>query len=411
VEGGADDAPEGLTIGLLIASREEASPDDGVQEVAERFFRDPVMEAVALTDLGRPVGLVTRPRILLTLARSFGQELFARKPISRVADNAPLILPGSTGVVAAIDLALQRPVATVYDEVVVIDEEARYQGLLSVRALVLHQGFALARSLVEREAALSRAADLEELERMRSRFLAHTTHELRSPVSAVVVIAELIRRHAEREDWPMVAEKVPVLLRMASTLQTTVDNVLDLSKLEAGKETVELDDVDLGRVLQEVAELARLACHGKPVEVVVAPGPVPLRLRSDEKKLRQILINLAGNAAKFTERGRVTLGVAVDEGLVRLRVADTGIGIRPEDLPRLFTPFGQLDEVTTRGHPGSGLGLVIARSMAKLLGGRIEVESRHGEGSVFAVVLPIPEWEVPPRDQADPVSDQEDPLR
>jgi signal transduction histidine kinase len=277
--------------------------------------------------------------------------------------------------------------------------------------LVLHQGFALARSLVEREAALARAADLEELERMRSRFLAHTTHELRSPVSAVVVIAELIRRHAERGDWPMVAEKVPVLLRMASTLRTTVDNVLDLSKLEAGKETVELDDVDLGRVLQEVAELARLACHGKPVEVVVAPGPALPSLRSDEKKLRQILINLAGNAAKFTERGRVTLEAAVDGGLLRLRVTDTGIGIRPEDLPRLFTPFGQLDEATTRGHPGSGLGLVIARSMAKLLGGRIEVESCHGEGSIFTVVLPLPEGEVPPRGQADPVSDQEDPLR
>jgi signal transduction histidine kinase len=294
---------------------------------------------------------------------------------------------------------------------VVVDDEGRYRGLLSVRSLVLHQGFALARSLVEREAAVARAADLEELERMRARFLAHTTHELRSPVSAVVVIAELIKRHAEREDWRMVAEKVPVLLRMASTLRTTVDNVLDLSKLEAGKEEVDLDEVDLGRVLQEVAELARLACHGKPVGVVVAPGDVPARVWSDEKKLRQILINLAANAAKFTERGQVTLGAVTGQGLLRLQVTDTGVGIRPEDLPRLFTPFGQLEEATTRTHAGTGLGLVIARSMAKLLGGRIEVASRHGTGSTFTVLLPLQDREVPLPECVDQAHREEDPLR
>jgi signal transduction histidine kinase len=400
-----------LPIGLLISSRGEASPDDNVHDVAERFFRDPGLEALALTELGRPVGLVTRARILLTLARSFGQELFARKPISRMADASPLVLPGSTDVVAAIGLALQRPAAAVYDEVVVVDDDGRYRGLLSVKSLVLHQGFALARSLVEREAALARAADLEELERMRARFLAHTTHELRSPVSAVVMIAELIRRHAEREDWRMVAEKVPVLLRMASALRTTVDNVLDLSKLEAGKEEVDLDDLDLGRVLQDVAELARLACHGKPVAVAVDPWAGPPLVRSDEKKLRQILINLASNAAKFTERGEVRLGAAMVGGLLRLRVTDTGIGIRPEDLPRLFMPFGQLEEAATRTHPGTGLGLVIARSMAKLLGGRIEVESRHGAGSTFFVLLPIQEGEITHREPIDQIHQEEDPLR
>jgi signal transduction histidine kinase len=389
--------PERTPVGRLVTSTAEAAPDDSVHDVSERFFRDPGLEALALTEMGRPVGLVTRSRLLLKLARGFGPELFARKPVCRIADAAPLLVQASTDVVTAIGLALERPPVASYDEVVVVDTEGRYRGLLSVKSLVLHQGLALARSLSEREVARARASDLEGMERLRARFLAHTTHELRSPVSAVVVIAELIRRHAEKEDWRLVSEKVPVLLRMAATLRATVDNILDLSKLEAGREQVDLAPVDLGRILAEVAELARLACHGKPVTVVVEAGPGLSRIVCDGQKLRQILVNLAGNAAKFTERGQVTLGATSGEGELLLRVTDTGIGIRPEDLSRLFTPFTQLEEVATRTQAGSGLGLVIAKAMAQLLGGRIEVASRHGAGSTFTVSIPLRNDEDPLR--------------
>lgn len=382
-------------VGVLISSCAEAAPDDLVRDVAERFFRDPKLEAMALTELGRPVGLVTRPRLLLTMARGFGHELHARKPISLLADSSPLVLPEATDVVTAVGLALERPATSVYDEVVVVDGAGRYRGLLSVKSLVLHQGFALARSLVEREAALARAADLEALERLRAQFLAHATHELRSPASAIVGVAELIRRHAEKEAWPQVAERLPLLLRTASTLRSTVNNILDLSKLEAGKADVYLAPVELGPLLGDVAELARLLCGEKPVAVAVEIGAAPSRVVTDGQKVRQILVNLASNAAKFTERGRITLGAAVGPGGLRLWVADTGIGIRPGDLDRLFTPFGQLEEAHTRQYAGTGLGLVITRSMAQLLGGRVAVESRHGDGTTFTVHLPLGAEEAP----------------
>ncbi len=392
---GADPLPVALSprrtgqaVGDLATPGGEIPPGELVRDVAERFFGDPGLEALAVTDGGRPVGLVTRPRLLLQLARGFGQELYARRPITRIALPDPLVLDAACGVVDAVSRALARPRETVYDDAVIVDGTGRFRGLLSMRALVLEQGFALARSLVEQEAAEARAADLEQLERMRARFLAHTAHELRSPANAVVGVAELLRRHAEKGAWHQVAARLPLLLRAASTLRSTVNNVLDLSRLEAGRTEVEIGEVELGPVLDDVAATARLLAGEKPVAVVIDDAAAPARIVTDGQKLRQILLNLASNAAKFTEAGRVVLGAAAEGGGCRLWVSDTGIGIRAEDLSRLFVPFSQLEEAGTRRHEGSGLGLVIARSMAQLLGGRIEVRSVPDEGTTFTLHLP-----------------------
>lgn len=377
-------------VGELIVSAGEVSPAALVRDVAERFFRDARLDALAVVEGGRPVGLVTRARLLLTLARGFGHELYARKPIARIADAAPLRVEDDVDVAEAVARALRRADAAVYDEVIVVDAGGRYRGLLSVRQLVLHQGLALARSQAEREAAVARAADLEQLERERAQFLAHATHELRSPANAVVGVAELLRRHAEKGAWPQVAARLSLLQRAATALRSTINNLLDLSRLEAGRAEVELGPVEVGTLLGDVAETTRLLCGEKPVAVAVEARGAPPVVESDGQKLRQILLNLASNAAKFTDEGRVTLGAAAEPGGLRLWVTDTGLGIRDEDLARLFTPFGQLEDAREKRHEGSGLGLVITRSMAQLLGGRVEVASRFGEGTTFTVHLPAP---------------------
>jgi signal transduction histidine kinase len=141
--------------------------------------------------------------------------------------------------------------------------------------------------------------------------------------------------------------------------------------------------------------MARLLAGDKPLAVVLDDGAAPAEFVTDGLKLRQILTNLASNAVKFTDGGQVTLGAAAEPGGLRLWVADTGIGIRQEDLARLFTPFGQLADASSKQHEGTGLGLVITRSMVQLLGGRVEVTSRHGHGTTFTVHLPRAE-EAPP---------------
>ncbi|HTN51245.1 MAG TPA: ATP-binding protein [Anaeromyxobacter sp.] len=375
-------------VGRLLSSEAWIAPGRLVEEVAEVFFAQPMLEAVALVEAERPVGMLTRGRLLLKLARNFGHELYARKPVTRIADLSPLVLPEDAGVASAVERALSRPSATVYDDVIVVDGDGHYRGHASVRDLVQHQGLALERSGLEREAALARARDLEELERLRARFLAHATHELRSPVNAIVALAELLRLASEQGSLEHVRTKVATLQRVVTSLRGTVNNILDASKLEAGGMRVVAAPVDLAGLVDEVAATIRLLVGARPVEVRTAAAP-GLSLATDAQKLRQILLNLASNAAKFTERGEVAIRAEPEgEGGARIAVADTGCGIAEEDLPRLFVPFGQLDDAHTKSHEGTGLGLVVTRSLAALLGGRISVASRRGEGSTFTVHLP-----------------------
>jgi signal transduction histidine kinase len=374
-------------VGAFLTGDARVHPEERVQRVAELFFERPDLEAVALVRDGAPEGLLTRGRLLVKLARNFGHELYARKPVTRIADLSPLVLPEATPLATAVDRALARPTETAFDEVLVVGEAGAYLGHASVRELARQQGLALERSRLEHDAALSRTRDLEELERVRARFLAHATHELRSPVNAIAILAELVKMASDRGNLDQIREKVPMLLRASATLRGTVNNILDLSKLEAGRAEIAIVPLQLAELAEEVVGLARLLSGDKPVEVrCEVPGD--LVVESDAQKLRQILVNLASNAAKFTDRGEIVLRASVDRDLVRLAVSDTGCGIRAEDLPRLFLPFGQLEDAHTKTHAGTGLGLVITRSLAALLGGRVTVESRRGEGSTFTVELP-----------------------
>lgn len=375
-------------LGRLVTGRACVGPDEHVERVAELFFADPALEAVALVEGRRPVGLLTRSRLLLKLARNFGHELYARKPVSRIADAAPLVLPSDCPVRTAVERSLERDPARVYDEVIVTDAAGRYEGYASVRELMQHLGAALERSTLEREAALARTRDLEQLDQLRARFLAHATHELRSPVNAIVALAELVRLSCERGDLGQVRERLPMLLRSAATLRGTVNAILDLSKLEAGRMDVAIAPVDLGELVAEVAATTRLLVGDRPIEVRV-DVPQAAVVASDAQKLRQILLNLASNAAKFTEAGHVLLAVRLHpDGSASVAVSDTGCGIAREDLARLFVPFGQLEDAATTSHPGTGLGLAISRSLATLLGGSVAVESVRGAGSTFTLSLP-----------------------
>lgn len=375
-------------IGELVASNAAVPADARVRRVADAFFARPELEAVALVEGQRPVGLLTRGRLLLKLARGFGQELWARRPVSAIADLQPLVLPASLPLAAALTRALDRSVATAYDEIVVQDDREGYAGLVPVRELVLEQSIAHARTTAEHETALARAADLERLDRLRAQFLAHATHELRSPVNAIAALAETIRLATGRGDLTAANERIDLLLRSAAGLRRTVDNILDLSKLEAGRVEVACARFAVAPLLEELAATGRILAGPKPLAVRVE-APCGLALESDRSKVRQILLNLVSNAAKFTDEGEIVLAAAGGPEGLRLEVRDTGPGIRAEDLGRLFVPFGQLEEAQVK-REGTGLGLVIARSMAQLLGGTIEVRSRRGAGSTFTLAFPSP---------------------
>lgn len=379
-----------LVAGQLIVSQDRIPADTRVDTVYDFFSNTPYLEAMAVTSGERPVGLITRSKLLFMLSRRFGFDLYARNPIIEVADTAPLVVCETDIIDSIVDLAFSRSTQEIYDEIVVISADGAFRGLLSVKQLVIEQSNALARSTMLKELACARTEELERLSQVKSQFLAHVTHELRSPVNALVGLAQLLKMAADQESMTLVRERLSFLLLTAANLRTVINNILDLSKIEAGKMEVVFQEVDLVPFLAEMVETTRILVGQKPVRVELI-APDALLLTTDPMKLRQIITNLVTNAAKFTDQGTITVALQERQDAIAIDVSDTGIGIREEDLSVLCTPFAQVEQAATKSREGTGLGLAISKNLAHLIGGSISINSSYGNGSTFALSLPFPQ--------------------
>ncbi len=223
----------------------------------------------------------------------------------------------------------------------------------------------------------------------KGRFLATISHELRTPLTALTGYEELL---ADQVIGPLQEAQLEVLDRMRSVthhLTVMIEEVLAFSSLEAGRESVRPTEFLAADLLRSATVMIEPLARQKQLNIELDVPQEPIRLTSDIDKLRQILVNLAGNAVKFTDEGGVRLTVCRKDHEVRFAIRDTGIGIAMSDVRRLFRPFTQLDTGLTRRYGGTGLGLYISQRLARLVGGRIEVQSQPGRGSTFTLVLPV----------------------
>lgn len=373
----------------LITSREAVGIDTPVTAIADRFRRERSLEAVCVVDAqGTPAGLLDRTKLLVKLSQQYGHALYGRATVGKVLEGAPVILPAQTRMSSVLRDVLGRDAAGLYDAIVVVDDDRNFIGLVSFRQLIVQQTHALANVTLERQLIGQRAQELERTADVKSQFLGHVTHELRAPVNAMIGIVDLLTHSTREGDVARMEEMLTLLASSATSLRAIINNVLDLSKIEAGHMGVFVDSFDVDAIIREVASVTRVLIGRKPVSVEVVAHEGPTVLRSDSIKVKQIFTNLASNAAKFTSQGQIRFEVSVEQDAVSVCVRDTGLGIASDQLALIFEPFAQVGDIKTRANEGTGLGLTITSHLTQLLSGTLRVESQLGVGSAFRIRLP-----------------------
>lgn len=240
---------------------------------------------------------------------------------------------------------------------------------------------------------LDRTIQAEAANRAKTEFLANMSHELRSPMTAILGYTDILLNDPETPRTPQEEMYLDTIRRNGEHLLEVINDILDLSKIEAGKMVVQRVPVSPTKLVSDVVSLMKVRADAKglPIQVVIKDA-VPATISSDVVRLRQILINLIGNAIKFTDEGSVQVQLScpnptAETPIVQVEVMDTGIGMTPEQMEKLFQPFVQVDGSATRRFSGTGLGLTISHRIAALLDGKIEVDSVLGKGSTFRLVL------------------------
>jgi signal transduction histidine kinase len=229
----------------------------------------------------------------------------------------------------------------------------------------------------------------EAADRVKSAFLATMSHELRTPLNSIIGFTGILLQGHPGPLNPEQQKQLGMVQRSAWHLLDLINDVLDISKIEAGELELHYTEVNLLDVLSQILELISPMAQKKNLDIQLSAPDKNLQIQTDERRVKQIILNIVNNAIKFTESGNVHLELSTSKNEVMIAIKDTGIGISADEIEGIFKPFNQIDNTLTRNHEGTGLGLSISIKLARMLGGDIKVESEPGIGSLFTLVLPI----------------------
>ena len=223
----------------------------------------------------------------------------------------------------------------------------------------------------------------------KSDFLAKMSHELRTPLNAIIGYSEMLKEDAEDDGLDAYSTDLEKIFSSGNHLLTLINDILDLSKIEAGKMELFVEEFEYGNLLKQIEATAKPLVEKNGNKLIITSKIKSLNLKNDQTKVRQILFNMLSNAAKFTEKGTVTLDVKLEDKNIRFDVTDTGIGMSKKQLNKVFEEFTQAETSTSKKYGGTGLGLPISKKMTELMGGYMEVKSKKGKGTTFSIIIPI----------------------
>ncbi|EWY37506.1 hypothetical protein N825_18005 [Skermanella stibiiresistens SB22] len=384
---GVAPGPGGFRAGDLIDPLPPIGPGTPCTRVYDIFAEHPEWPGLAVVSRGSVIGMIDRPSLFATFAKPLLRDLYERRPISLLMDRLPLVVDRDL----SLDEVSQRIAHDKPDALIsgfVVTERGEYRGIgtaLGLMARSVDQARAKNRELDEARRAAEAANTAK------SSFLANMSHELRTPLNAVIGFAELIESEMfgplGHERYREYAGDIHVSGRHLLDL---INDLLDLSKAEANRLELNEGKIDVRGIVGSCVRLMNdLAERGGVTLRADVPMPPP-PLWGDERKLRQMVLNLVSNAIKFTPKGgsvTVSAGVA-DHGALELAVTDTGIGMTPENQIKAMEPFSQIDNAMNRRQQGTGLGLPLTRRLIELHGGSLRLDSVYGRGTTIVLTFP-----------------------
>ncbi len=385
------------------------------QAVERHFKQHPELPGVMITENHKIIGMISRTQFYEWLSRPYGLETFLKRPIKSlwkmIADTEGiinveaflekyLVISATCPIDQAVEKALSRSASLAYEPIMIEWEDQWQEGrrrLIDMQVLLLAQSqlFALAKQAAE-------AANIA-----KSEFLANMSHELRTPLNAILGFTQVMSH--DRQLNTENQHHLGIIARSGEHLLDLINDILQMSKIEAGKITLNINSFDLYSLLDDIKAMLQLKTTSKGLRLILdCPPEVPQYIQTDERKLREVLINLLGNAIKFTEKGSITLRVRVGVAngndsnwgvreinhystnlsagstSISFEIEDTGVGIAPEEKSQLFAAFAQT-ETGRKSQEGTGLGLAISLKFVQLMGGNITVSSTLGKGTIFAI--------------------------
>ncbi|HSD85616.1 MAG TPA: ATP-binding protein, partial [Anaerolineae bacterium] len=346
-------------VGRQMVAEEHAIAADAERSLVARAARE--RQAVIVNDVRRELDFLPNPLL----------------PNTRAEMAVPMIVGDK--VLGVFDVQSAQPGGFG-------QEEASIYSTLAAQVGVALQN---ARLYVEQATTVTQ---LRELDRLKSSFLANMSHELRTPLNSILGFSDVMLDGLDGPLTETMENDLKLINRNGQHLLSLINDVLDMAKIEAGKMNLNVERFNVHEVLVDVVNITTPLARDKALALhLETEATAELEIEADHIRLRQVMINLVGNAIKFTETGSVTIFTTRHDGRLRINVQDTGIGVRPEQAQMIFEEFGQVDTSTTRKTGGTGLGLPISRKLIELHGGQLWVESSgvRGEGSTFIIELPV----------------------